>query len=208
MELSIFTKAVYVYIAYRIYGKSNMDFRLVNSKKGKEAIQSFSDLMLERYGTAAGPFFIWFYTIYQFSRFEITGFRPQGFANFCTPTMIYGKSAVEKFGDRKTIDELTIRSPWLQKYKLSQQDFVRETGYTFTETMSKVDLAKVDKKRQQYRDPIKQVTANSAEGMDLCLDMTDLYNDQDPSCQICPYAVECKATLKEVNPKTFALRYE
>lgn len=205
MELTKFSQKVYEYFAYRIYDKQ-MDWRQVYGKKGQQAAELFANTMLERYGPGAGPSFVWFYVIFQFDRFKMTAFKPEAHVKFITPVMIFGKSAMEKFGDRKTIDELTIKAPWMQLYKLSQQEFVQKHKFTFTTTMEKVDIRKVDLKMRNYVDPIKRVTATTDEGMDLCADLTDLYNHQDPSCKICPYAQECKALLKETNPRIYNLR--
>lgn len=205
MELIKFSQKVYEYFAYRIYGK-NMDWRQVYGKKGVEAAEKFANTMLERYGAAAGPSFVWFYIVFQFGRFELSNFKPEAYVKFITPAMIFGDGAMEKFGDRKSIDELTIKSSWLQRFQLSQQEFVKLHKFTFTTTMKKVDISSVDKKLRQYVDPIKRVTATTGQGIDLCLDLTDLYNHKDPSCQVCPYVKECKEKLKENNPRIFKLR--
>lgn len=183
-----------------------MNWKLVKGAKSKRYIEEFAKYMLAKHGAGAGPSFIWLYVIFQFSRFELTNFRPTSHTNFILPTMCFGNSAIEKYEERKTIDTLTLRSPWMQKYKLSQQEFVRKYGLTFTTSMQKVNLFKVERTLMKYRDPIKAITSQTMQGMDMCEDMTDLYNSKDPSCQDCGYQTECKALLQTVNPKIYLLR--
>lgn len=205
VKLALFTKKIYDYFAYSIYGKE-MDWRLVNGTKSKEAVNSFAEYMLEKHGAGVGPSFIWLYVTFQFGRFELTQFRPTSHTNFILPAMIFSKGSIEKYEKRKTIDTLTLRSPWMGKNNLSQEDFVRKHGLTFTTSMKKVNRGKVERALMSYQDPIKYITATTKQGMDLCFDMTELYNSNDKSCQRCPYALQCKQALKETNPKLFELR--
>lgn len=205
MELSIFTKKIYDYFAYTIYEKK-LDWRLVNGKKSQKSIETFSAYMLEKHGAGAGPSFVWLYIMYQFGRFELTNFRPESHTDIILPTMIFGQQAIKKYEERKTIDTLTLRSPWMQKFNLSQQEFVRKYGLTFTTSMEKVNHKKVIKSLMKYKDPIKYVTSTTNQGMDLCEDLTDMYNEQDVSCQSCPYAEMCKSTLKQTNSKLYELK--
>jgi hypothetical protein len=205
MELILFTKKIYEYFAYTIYGK-DMDWKLVNGKRSQDSIKDFTEHMLNKHGGGAGPSFIWLYVIFQFGRFELTNFRPTSHTNTILPLMIFGKGAIDKYESRKTIDALTLRSPWMQIYKLSQQEFVRKYGLTFTTSMEKVDRRKVEKILMSYRDPIKMVTSTTNQGMELCIDMTELYNEKDKSCQSCQYSIKCKKLLKETNINLFELR--
>jgi hypothetical protein len=205
MELAQFAKKVYEYFAYRIYGKL-LDWRQVNGPKSRNTIEEFANIVIQQHGSAAGSEFIWFYIVYQFGRFSITGFQPEGHVKFITPVQVFGKSAIEKFNARKSIDALTIRDSWMLEHKLSQQEFVKLSGYTFTADRSKIDRNKVEEKIMSFRDPIKKIVSTTNAGMDLCLEMTDMFNEKDPSCRKCPYSIECKAKLKEINPKLYKLR--
>jgi hypothetical protein len=206
MELSKFAIEVYLFFTGKIYSRPAVGER--KAPKAMEAIEEFGKLFEQRYGRAVGAHFVWFYVAYQFGRYEIVDFKPKGFKKFVTATLVFSKKAIDKFGDRKTIDALTMRSPYLTKFGINKQDFVRETGFTFTADMTKVDHRKVERLIQAYQDPIKAVTVRDKIGWGLCAEMTDLYNSQDVSCQKCPYARECKQELKNVYPKIYQLRYE
>jgi hypothetical protein len=206
MELSKFAIEVYLFFTGKIYSRPAIGER--KAPKAVAAIEAFGKLFQERYGEAVGAHYVWFYVAYQFARYDLVNFRPKGIKPFVTATLVFQKSAVEKFGHRKTIDALTMRAPFLAKHGINKQDFVKETGFTFTADMSKVNHKKVEKILQTYQDPIKAVTVRDKIGWGLCEEMTDLYNDQDLSCQKCPYAVDCKQELKKLYPKIYALRYE
>jgi hypothetical protein len=205
MELTTFTKKIYDYFAYAIYG-SQADWRLINGKKSNQSIDMFVSHMLKKHGAAAGPSFIWLYIIFQFSRFELSNFKPTAHSSCVLPTMVFGVSAIDKFETRRTIDNLTLNSSWLKTYNLSQQEFVRKYGFTFTASMAKVNFKKVEQTLMKFKDPIKAVVSKTQQGMQLCEDLTDLYNDQDESCVKCIYQKECKQLLLTTNPRLYNLK--
>jgi hypothetical protein len=203
MDLTVFAKEVYLYFTSRVYSRAADGF--CKTPKSIEAFDHFGKVFTERYGSV-GPEYVWFYVVFQFSKYELVNFRPKGFVPFVTPTMVFGKKAIKDFGHRKTIDNLTMNEQWVKDKKITKADFVRQTGFTFGAGAVKVNLAKAERKLQEYQDPIKAATVKFATGPESCYEMTDLYNDQDASCQICPYVKECKAYLQEVNPGLFNLR--
>lgn len=205
MELVTFTRKVFEYFAYRIYNKQ-VNWRLVNGAKSKKAIEEFVEYVNEKYGAALGPSFVWKFTVFQFSRFQLNDFKTQSHAGVVLPTMCYGKQAIKKYSESKLTEATLMKQEWFISAGLSQAEFVQKHGFTFTTDMKKVDKKKVESKHLAYRDPIKKVTASSNEGMELCEDLTDLYNKFDPSCQRCPYSQQCKQLLKTQLPELYALR--
>lgn len=203
MTLQNFSRELYQYFFQRIYGRAALTTR---DKKSEKYYDLFITNALERY-ESIGSDFVWLYITYQFARFEKTGFKPGSYTQQVEVVNVFGQTAFEKFkARRQDLDDLTLKQPYLAKFSITKEDFTNRTQIPFTLTSRKKVLLRQVHNLQSFRSPIKETASRTGVGLEVCAELTDLYNDKDPACQRCHQAKECKLLLQENYPHLYKLK--
>lgn len=160
--------------------------------EGMRVFKGFEERLKKEYGDSIGPQFIYDYTLFQFGRY-ITKIENNAFTSGgpITPAMVYGKKPhLEIYNKRNRDMEFMLNhSPLIKKYGASILNCQSATGIQFEIPFEKP---------KGYRDPTKAVASAGGNALDLCLEMTDLFDKNDPSCQRCSDAQKCAAKKLEI----------
>lgn len=203
MTLQNFSRELYQYFFHRIYGRMALTTR---NRESEKYYNLFVENAIKRYDSI-GSDFIWLYVAYQFGRFEKTNFKPGSYTQQIDVVNVFGQTAFNKFVQRRQeLDDLTLKGNYLNKFSITKEDFTNRTQIQFNLTSRKKVLLKQARVVQNYRSPIKESASRTPFALEVCRDLTDLYNDKDPSCQKCSQAESCKALLKTMYPHLYKLK--
>lgn len=204
MTLERICREVFSYFYEKIY-KSPCSSSLLDSERTLKAYSAFCKILTTKYDKSANVEYVWSYVLFQFGRYynaikENTLKDPSG---KITPMMVFGKSAYTVFEDRRVeMDFMLERSPLITVEQISKREFSFRKGIEFTN----IDKPIEKQLSNFYRDPVKAIASRGEGALETCIDSTDLYNDQDISCQRCIDHKECKEMLKDMYPKIYKER--
>lgn len=177
-------KQCFSYLYEKIYNTQCADV-VLTSDRAAVSYRRFSEKTKDE-----GADFIWFYCLYQFGRYldKIEANKLMIPGGRVVPAMIFGERAYEVFKSRRVeMDFITLNNPLITGYKVSKVEFASKKGIKELKPFVPKSLTK---------DPIKKIASRGENPYETCIDMTDLYNEKDPSCQICVDRIKCEKNRK------------
>lgn len=200
MELDYVCKQSFAYFYEKVYLKPCSSL-LIDSEKSLKAVKSFVFGLKKKYGTSVGAEYVFIYLLFQFGRY-LEKIEKDTFASGTkiTPVMVFGHTAFDVYQKRnQKMDFITERNPLVIKYKIQKKELEFRKGIEFGVKVSQSE-------RELYKDPIKAIASKGENPLGTCEDMTDLFNDNDPSCTNCIDKEKCKTRLKEWYPHIYKER--
>lgn len=202
MTLENICREVFSFFYEKVY-KTPCPPALLDSERSQSSYVSFCKILNNKYGESANVDYVWMYVLFQYGRYytaikENTLKDPTG---KITPLIVFGKSAYKVYEERRVeMDFMAEKGPLVTVEQITKREFSVRKGIEFSADK------KIEKHVSIYRDPVKVIASKGEGALDTCIDETDLYDDQDPSCQRCPDQKECKETLKDIYPKIYKKR--
>lgn len=198
MKLEEICRHTFTYFFEKVY-KISCPPGIIDAPRAKDAMDNFGEIIKKKYGKSAGPAYIYDYVLYQYGRYWTKAVDNSlgGPTGKITPIMVFGMKSLQFYEKRNLKMEFMLQnSPLISVCGVSKAELSFKKGIRYQEIV----------KRGKYRDTVKAIASVSDNPLQTCLDMTDLFDDQDPACQRCPMKDRCKITLKKTYPNIYKRR--
>lgn len=177
-----------IYKAYNFFYKkkySSKKYEIEQTERNNKFVKSYLSLLQKHYNLlwiTLGEDYLWTYFSYQFNYWDPLSI--QSVNKKINLALIIGKKAFLRYEQRDKEYDFTLSSlPIFDKYNLTKQDF---RIFIFLNTKEQQE-----DKGDEY-EYIRRIKYNTEEGLVLCMQNTNLFQESSATCFRCNFKTECK----------------